>query len=236
MNLGDCNNEPYIPGAGYPQTHTNDAASRALSLLASGFTFHVALEPSRSPSSLVIYMASLSSSYSGRRQIMRPTKFTGFPYLRFKWLKGSLVPTPVAQPPTMKAKVRVPIRQKEIEWRRQQEGVWRWSMREWALTAGRGMALIPGIGICQRGQDKTRTLERRLDHSSLEKMPKAQTLRLGERSELSLGKMSCPGAMPLCCWHTLCSRQGGPRIRGGQRWRLRNPSLESQKVLKTSCR
>ena len=36
----------------------------------------------------------------------------------------------------MKAKVRVPIRQQEIEWRRQQEGVWRWSRREWAPTAG----------------------------------------------------------------------------------------------------
>ena len=78
--------------------------------------------------------------------------------------------------------MRVQVIQQETERRRKQEGVWRWSMREWALTASRGMALIPGIGICQRGQDKIWTLERRLDHSSSEKMPKAQTLRLGERS------------------------------------------------------
>ena len=136
MNLGVYNNEPYIQEAGYPQTHNNDAASRALRLLASGLTFHMALEPSMSPDSFGIYMASLSSCYSGRSQIMSSTKFTGFPYLRFKWLKGSLVPTPVSQSPTMKAKVRVPIRQQKIEWRRQQEGVWRWSRREWAPTAG----------------------------------------------------------------------------------------------------
>lgn len=75
---------------------------------------------------------------------------------------------------------------------------------------GTGLALIPGIGIGQRGQDKTRTLERRLDHRSREKMPKAQTLSLGEKSELSWGKMSCPGALPLCSWHTCAQGREAP--------------------------
>lgn len=36
----------------------------------------------------------------------------------------------------MKAKVRVQVIQQETERRRKQEGVWRWSKREWAPTAG----------------------------------------------------------------------------------------------------
>lgn len=50
--------------------------------------------------------------------------------------------------------------------------------------------LIPGRAMCQRTQDKTQTLEKRLDHHSGEKMSKALSLKPGESSEHSQGEMS----------------------------------------------
>lgn len=107
----------------------------------------------------------------------------------------------------MKAKGRVQVIQQEIEWRRNQEGAWRRAGgSERIQTAGhRNGPDSWDRDKCQKGQDTTWTLERRLitGHET-----RCQVTELGDKSEPSQSKVSFTG--PVASWHTWSSRQGGP--------------------------
>ena len=92
--------------------------------------------------------------------------------------------------------------------------------------------LIPGMGLCQRMQDKTQTLEKRLHHRSREKMSKAQSLKLGERSDPARVRWaSCHWAWALLflaysvlkSWKAQNLRNPEVQVKGSKFWKSEIP-------------